>query len=73
MYGSWVGSGVPHVGQYESEVDMETAVDWTFVNLNMLRDVLTLGGVGFVAGVLTPGLFMLIGYVIESVKLVIWR
>lgn len=52
---------------------METAVDWTFFNLDMMRDVLALGGVGFVAGVLSPGLFLLIGYVVETVKLVIWR
>lgn len=42
-----------------------------YVNLEFLGDCLTLGGVGFVVGVVLPLGFRLIGYVVDSVKLVL--
>lgn len=41
--------------------------------LEVLNDMLTLGGVGFVAGVLMPLAFRLVGYVIDSVRTVLKR
>lgn len=40
-------------------------------NMQLLGELLALGGVGFVAGVLAPIGFRLIGYVIDSVRVVL--
>ena len=37
------------------------------INASYMGDLLTVGAVGFVAGVLVPFAFKLIGYVVESV------
>lgn len=42
-----------------------------YVDLEILGDCLTLGGVGFVVGVVIPLGFRLLGYVVDSVKLVL--
>lgn len=41
------------------------------VNADMLGDLLAVGAVGFVAGVVLPFGFKLISYVVESVKVVL--
>lgn len=41
--------------------------------LDVLADMLTLGSVGFVAGVLLPLAFRLVGYVVDSVRVVLKR
>lgn len=41
------------------------------IDVSMIGDVLTVGTVGFVAGVLFPFAFRLIGYVVDSVKVVL--
>lgn len=39
-----------------------------YVDLDLLGDLLTVGTVGFVAGVLIPFGFRLIGYVVDAVR-----
>lgn len=43
------------------------------IDLGVLGDLLEVGALGFVAGVLLPFGFRLIGYVIDTVKVVIGR
>lgn len=43
----------------------------TLINVIYIGDLLTVGTVGFVAGVLFPFAFRLIGYVVDSVKVVL--
>lgn len=40
------------------------------IDANLIGDILTVGTVGFIAGVLFPFAFRVIGYVVESVKVV---
>lgn len=42
-------------------------MDWSYVE-SALGDLLTVGTVGFVAGVLVPLAFRVIGYIFESVR-----
>ena len=42
-----------------------------FIDLSMLGDFLTLGGVGLVVGVLSPLAFRLIGYVMDTIWLIV--
>lgn len=44
-----------------------------FVDMNLLGDLLEVGTLGFVAGVLIPFGFRLIGYVIDAVKVVLGK
>lgn len=44
-------------------------MDWSFVDL-ALRDLLVVGTAGFVAGVIAPLAFRVIGYVVDSVRVV---
>lgn len=44
-------------------------MDWSYVQ-PCIGDLLTVGAVGFVAGVLAPLAFRLIGYIIDSVRLI---
>lgn len=38
------------------------------IDVTMISDMLALGGVGLVAGVLAPFAFRLVGYVVDSVR-----
>lgn len=44
-------------------------MDWGFLD-TWIGDLLTVGAVGFVAGVLAPLAFRLIGYIVDSVRLI---
>lgn len=41
------------------------------VNIDILTDLLTLGSVGFLGGVLLPWAFRLVGYVVDGVKKIV--
>ena len=41
------------------------------IDISLFGDALTVGTVGFVAGVLFPFAFRLIGYVVDSVRVVL--
>lgn len=44
-----------------------------YIDSDVLGEMLSLGGLGFVAGVILPFSFRLIGYVIDSVRVVIGK
>lgn len=41
------------------------------IDTSLLGDLITIGAVGFIAGVLFPFVFRLVGYIVDSVKVVI--
>lgn len=44
---------------------------FSWVDFTIFGDLLTLGNVGFVAGVLMPFAFRLVGYVFDSVRKIV--
>ena len=41
------------------------------IDTSLLSDLVTVGAVGFLAGVLFPFIFRFVGYIVDSVKVVI--